>query len=106
MIEKPQIVVDGKARTIRKVYAKDWRELFKFDGERQELILVDFVDKHCEIIANLFDDITVEELQENFTVEEIMILYKDILKYFLQLLSSKSGGDEKNATDAGEADQS
>ena len=104
MAAKKTIIINGKKYTVKKIFAKDWRRIFKFDEERKDILLIDFVDKHCEIIASVLEDVSAEELQENFSVNEVMAVYNDFLKYLLTLLSAKTG-DEKNAVEGVEENQ-
>ena len=99
-----KIVINGKEYKVKKILAKDWRRIFKFDGERKDILIVDFMDKHCEIIASVLDNVSVEELQDTLSVDEIMTIYNDVLKYLLTLLSAKTG-DEKNAVEGVEENQ-
>ena len=99
-----KIVINGKEYKVKKILAKDWRRIFKFDGERKDILIIDFMDKHCEIIASVLEDVSAEELQENFSVDEVMAVYNDVLKYLLTLLSAKTG-DEKNAVEGVEENQ-
>ena len=101
---KNTIEINSKDYKIKKILAKDWREIFKFDENRKDILLVDFVDKHCEIIASVLEDVTAEELQDVLSVDEIMAIYNDILKYLLTVLNAKKG-DEKNAVEGVEENQ-
>ena len=102
---KNTIEINGKEYKIKKILAKDWREIFKFDENRKDILLINFVDKHCEVLAGVLEDVTVEELQNTLTVDEIMEIYNAILKYLLTLLSAKKD-DEKNAVEGKELSQS
>ena len=102
---KNTIEINGKEYKIKKILAKDWREIFKFDENRKDILLIDFVDKHCEIIAGILEDVTADELQDTLTVDEIMEIYNAILKYLLTLLSAKKD-DEKNVVEGEESSQS
>lgn len=95
---KNTIEINGKEYKAKKILAKDWREIFKFDEGRKDILLIDFVDKHCEIIANVLEGVSAEELQETLSVDEVMTVYNDVLKYLLTLLSAKTS-DEKNVVE-------
>lgn len=98
------IEINGKEYKIKKIYSKNWREIFQFEGSRKDILLVDFADKHCEIIASVLEDVTAEELKETLAVNEIMELYNRIVKYLLKMLSEKTG-EEKNAVEGVEENQ-
>ena len=103
-VMKNTIEISGKKYKVKKIYGEDWRKIFKFDMERKDILLIDFVDKHCGIIASVLEDVSAEELQEKFSVDEVMSIYDDVLKYLLKLLSAKTG-DEKNAVEGVEENQ-
>lgn len=104
-MEKSTIEINGKEYKVKKILSKDWRRIFKFEEERKDILLIDFIDKHCEVIAGVLEGVTAEELQEELSVDEVMKVYNDVLKYLLELLSRKPG-EEKNAGEGGELNQS
>ena len=103
-MDKSTIEINGKEYKIKKILAKDWRRIFKFEEERKDILIIDFIDKHCEVIAGVLEGVTAEELQDVLSVDEVMKVYDGIVKYLLELLSRKSG-EEKNADEGGELNQ-
>ena len=98
------INVVGKEYRVKKIKAKNWREIFKFEEERKDILIIDFIDKHCEVIAGVLEGVTAEELQENLSVEEVMQVYSELVKYLLRLLTEKAD-DEKNGENGENVDQ-
>ncbi|MBR1728065.1 MAG: hypothetical protein IJ728_00850 [Selenomonadaceae bacterium] len=101
-MKKPKIEINGKTYEIKPIKARDWRRFFKFDEERKDLLTVEFIEKHCELLAGMFEDfITIDELLNHLTVSEVINLYDECLKYFLSLLTEKLG-EVKNAEETAE----
>lgn len=99
--KKLTIEVNGKKYEIKKVGMPDWREFFKFDGEKKDLLTYEFLDKHCEIIAMFFDGITANDLIDNLEIGDVLKIYNDILDYLMELLTSKLGLDEEKNVQTG-----
>lgn len=99
--KKPTIEINGKMYEIKKVRPRDWREFFKFDSEKQDVITYEFLDKHCEVIAGFFDGLTADELLDNLEIGDVLKIYNDILTYLMVLLTSKLGKAEEKNVEAG-----
>ena len=96
-MNKPVIEIKGQRYEIKHVKACDWRDFFKFDSEKKDILTYDFLDKHCEVIAGFFDGVSTEDLLENLEIEDILKIYNDILVYLMNLITSKLKINEKNA---------
>ena len=95
-IKKPVIEIGGEKYEVKNFKAKDWREFFKFDGERFNLSDVELIDKHCEIIAKMFG-LTAEQVTEEIELADVFKIYHKVRDYFLKVLTSKLEANEKNA---------
>lgn len=84
-----EIVINGKNHTASKPKAKIWREIMKFDEERTQLPNAEFIDKHAEIIASVFPDVTAVMIIDNVDIDEIVPLYYEVFKWICGLLNSK-----------------
>ena len=98
MVKKPAIIIDGTEHEIQKIKPKQWREFFKFDTERGEMPLEELLEKHCEVIADFFDEeITPEYLLENMDISDVLKVYHEIRTHLMELVTIKLGADSKNA---------
>jgi len=102
-VAKMTIEVNGQKYEIKEIKSHEWRIFFKFDSEKREILTYEYIDKHCEIIAEMFDGLTTKELIENLTIDNVMKIYRDILEYLMTLLTSKFDETKKNELSVGEA---
>lgn len=86
-----EILINGKKHSPAKPKAKQWRELMEFDEIKSEIQFEKYVDSHIEIIVKSFNNpaVTVEALQDNFEVDELITIYRQLITYFCKLLSGK-----------------
>lgn len=94
---KPTIVFNGKAIEILKPTVEVLRETLKLDAERRELSTLDFIDRHCEIIARAFG-VTADEVYANLSAEDMLPMYNDILAYQLEQLTARFKKNEAEET--------
>lgn len=94
-MEKPTIIVNNRMIEMPMPKARLWREIVKFEDERQSVSVDEFCDGHINIIARAFG-VTTDEIFDNIDVDEILPTYRRILTYIMQLLTSKLTGIKKN----------
>ncbi len=85
------ITLDGKKYTPGKPKAKFWRELSEFDDAKHEIKYNNYIDAHAEMIAKAFanPEVTAEKILENYDIDEIIPLYRDISSWFYGLIYAK-----------------
>lgn len=86
-----EIKINEKSYKPSKPKAKAWRELMEFDETKGEIDFTKYVDSHIEIIVKSFADpeLTSDMLSENLEVDEILDIYREMVKWFCELLSKK-----------------
>lgn len=96
-MNKPTLTIDGKVIEMPPIKARVWREVMKFEDDRQELKLrsVDAVEKHCEVIAKVFD-VTTDEVLDNLELQDVLPTYFAILNYVAVMLTEKLPNNKKN----------
>ncbi len=92
---KITIKIGEKIIELPKIKAGMWREIMKFEEERKEIRAADIVEKYCEIIAAAFG-VTIDEVLENLSIDEVVPKYYEILNAMLGMLTAKLG-NKKNA---------
>ena len=97
-MDKPKITIDGKEIEMSTPKARLWREIIKFDAERKNLPVEDFVDDHAKIIASAFG-ITADEVLDNLKVEDILPTYFEVLSSVLLMLTAHMPTAKKNAVE-------
>ena len=87
----PKIKINGKTYIATAPKAKIWREIVKFDENRTQENTVDFIDKHAEMIAKVFDnsEVTAESVLDNLGLDEIVPKYFEVFKWICELINSK-----------------
>lgn len=94
-MERPSITIDGKNIEMLEPKACMWRKGVKLSTERNKMPAADYVDKHCEFIAQAFG-VTTEEVLENIYVVDIMPTFYGVLGYIMNRLWAKMIDDKKN----------
>jgi hypothetical protein len=71
--------------------AKFWRKLAEFDDNKKDIPYNDFVDSHAEMIAKAFanPEVTAEKILDNYDIDEIIPLFRDISSWFFGQLYAK-----------------
>lgn len=102
-MNKPTLTINGKKIEMLEPKARFWRQGIKLSEQRKDLPAIDYVDAHCEFIAQVFG-VSVDEVLDNVEVIDVMPLFYDILAYIMGRLWLKLA-DKKNAevTDAEKA---
>jgi hypothetical protein len=87
-----EIIINNRKYKPGKSKAKMWRELMKFDEQKTDIPLEDFIDAHAEMIVKTFanPDITPELILENLDMDEILPLYTTVFKWFCSQLNAKA----------------
>lgn len=85
---------------MKKPKARFWATFAKFDDERTKIPLVDYVDKLCEFLATLFDDVSADDLLDNVELSEVQNIYRECSNYLWTLLGGKVEELEKNSETA------
>lgn len=100
-MEQFKIVLDGKEYTTINPKARVWREFVKFDEQKKELELINYVDKHAEMIASVFnDEVTADKILDNIDLDDIMPIYNDVFRWLLSQISTKLNKIPNAATPA------
>ena len=87
-MKKLTITINGKEIEMKKIKARHWREVMKFEDEREEFSNIEAVDKYCEVIATVFG-VTPEEVADNLDLEDVVPLYFEVLNTVAEILASK-----------------
>ena len=98
-MKKPALIINNKTYEPRELKARIWRKILEFDESKKDLLSVDFIDKHAEIISMIFP-VSTDDILDNLNLEDILKVYNDCLTYILQLIGSKleiANKEEKNA---------
>lgn len=85
----PVIKIDGKEYKAKKPKARAWRELMKFDENKKDIKTDEFIDKHAELIASLFEDLSADDILDNVDIDDILKIYHDVFLWITELISSK-----------------
>ena len=93
----PQININGVNHEMKKPLARDWKNFEKFEQDRKQIPLADYVDKLCEFLATLFDGVTADDLLDNLPLDEVQQLYADCYLAYWNLLRGKIDELEKNS---------
>ena len=104
-MEKPTIEINGTIYTMKEPKARMWRTWTKFDSEKQELLTTDFIDKHAELLAGVFDGLTADDILDHVDLSEILRIYHDCFRYLTVLLTSKLETAGKNVPEDGEKER-
>ena len=94
-MDKPTLTINGKKIEMLEPKARAWRESIKLSEQRNEILAVDFVNKHCEFIAAAFG-VSVDDVLDNIDVVDVMPLFYDVLAYIMKRLWAKWTDDKKN----------
>lgn len=95
-MDRPTITINGKIIDMLAPKASLWRKAVKLSQQRDKIPAADFVDQHCEIIAQAFG-VPIEEILENVEVADVMPIFYDVLAYIMKRLWAKMIVDKKNA---------
>lgn len=98
-MEKPKITINDKEIEMPRIKARLWKTIMKFHEERKDIDNQNLVDKYAEIIALAFG-VTTDEILDNFGVEDILPIYKEVFGTVVALLTAKL--DKKNVESATE----
>ena len=97
-MDKPTIVLNGKTYEMKTPKAKLWRVIVKFNEERRNFPVEEFIEEHAKIIAAAFD-VEVEEVLSGLDVDEVLPTYFNIFTSVLSLLTAKLAVSKKNAAE-------
>lgn len=92
----PTIEINGVTYKMIKPKAKNWAKFAKFDAERKNLNLEEYVDSLCDFMADIFEGVTKEDLLDNLYLEEVQKKYYECANCYWNLLSGKFEELEKN----------
>lgn len=84
-----KIEVNGKEYTMAIPKARMWREWMKFDQDKPNIKAEDFIDRHAEMIASVFPELTADEILDNAKLDDIILTYNLCLKALMKMLSAK-----------------
>ncbi|MBQ9487531.1 MAG: hypothetical protein IJU91_07015 [Selenomonadaceae bacterium] len=102
-MDKPTLTIDGKKIEMLEPKARFWRQGLKLSEQRKDLPAIDYVDAHCEFIAQVFG-VSVDEVLDNIDVIDVMPLFYDIVAYIMSRLWLKLTDKKKaEVTDAEKA---
>ncbi len=104
-MEFPKIEIDGKIYEMQEPRARMWRNFVEFDENKRNLSNADFIDRHCEMIALVFDDVTADDLLDNLQLSDVLKIYRDCYICLSNLMTNKLRVLEKNSTDGEESAQ-
>lgn len=93
----PKIEINGVIHEMKKPVARGWKSVEKFEQERKNIPLIDYVDKLCEFLAPLFEGVTADDLLDNVPLEDIQKIYAECYVCYFNLLSGKFEELEKNS---------
>lgn len=94
---RPTITIDGKTIEMKKTFVEVFRKILKLDAERTSIPAIEFIDRHCEVIALAFG-VTAEQVYDNLDVAEIIPLYSDISIFMSERLAGKVKKNEAEET--------
>ena len=94
-MDKPTLTINGKVIEMPAVKARIWREVMALTAERKNISTVDFVERHCDVIAMAFN-ITKDDVLDNISVEDVLPTFNTILVYISSLITAKLGDTKKN----------
>ena len=100
----PIIEVDGVKYEMRRPKANMWADFAKFDEERKNLPITEYVDKICEFLASQFEGLTKDALLDNLFLEEVQKKYFECAGFLWNLLTGKFEELEKNSENAAATD--
>lgn len=100
-MDKPIITINGKIIEMKTPKARAWREIMKFNEDRQSLPASDFCEEHAKMIALAFG-VSADEVLDNLDVDDILPTYLNVFTSLVGLLTAKLAIDKKNA--AGEVE--
>lgn len=86
-----EITLDGKKYTAGKQKAKFWRELAEFDDNKKDVPYNMFLVAHAEMVAEAFanPEVTADKILDNYDVDEIIPLFREVSSWFYGLIYSK-----------------
>lgn len=99
----PEIEINGVKYAMKKPKARDWSAYAKFEGERKNIPLIEYVDKLCEFLATQFEGVTADDLLDNLELGEVQKTYRECSTYFWDMLTGKFEEIEKNSEAAEKA---
>ena len=89
-MEELKINIDGIEHIAQMPKAAVWRKFMKFDDEKKNMKLRDYIDKHAEMIALVFDDeVTADKVLDNFDLNKIIPFYNDVFVWVITLITGK-----------------
>ena len=90
-MEKPKIIINGEEKEMAKPKVKIWREVIGLRDKLKEFTPVEFIDANCEVLAKAFN-VSMEEIQNNIAVDEVIKKYLEVYEYCAMLIFSKAKG--------------
>lgn len=94
---RPTITIDSKTIEIKKTSVEVFRKILKLDSERSEIPALDFVDRHCEVIALAFG-VTDEQVYSNLDVADLIPKYSEVSIYLSERLAGRVKKNEAEET--------
>lgn len=101
-MELPKIKIGGKTYEMQEPRARVWRLFAEFDESKKTLSAAEFIDKHCEMIAMMFKDVTAEDLLDGLNLSDVLKIYRDCYICLSELMTSKLQVLEKNSAGGAE----
>lgn len=98
----PKIEINGKIYEMQEPRAKMWRIFAEFDSKKKDLLATEFLDKHCEILAQVFPPLSAEDLLNGLEMSAVLPLYRECYVCLSELMLSKMNQMTKNS-DGGES---
>lgn len=96
-MEFPKIEIGGHIYEMQEPRARMWRTFAEFEEKRMTFSNAEFLEKHCELIATVFEGVTVDDLLDNLPVSNVLKLFRDCYACMSALLGSKLRVLEKNS---------
>ena len=93
----PKIKISGKTYEMQEPRARMWRTFAEFDENKKNLSTAEFIDKHCEIIAMVFNGVTADKLLDELNLSDVIKIYRDCYICLSELMTSKLQVLEKNS---------
>lgn len=85
-MEKPKIIINGKTYKMKEPKSKAWRLITEIDENKEDIPNVELVEKFVEVIAELFDGVTKEELLENMDIADVFPTFYSCYTYTSKVL--------------------
>jgi hypothetical protein len=96
MIKIPTITINEKEYKAQKPKARIWENFCKFDEAKKNLPAEEFLSAHAELIAQVFDGITKDDILDELYLDDILFIYSEIFVWITSLLTAKLAEIPKN----------